>query len=143
MRKTATHLLSSPNPAMLEMRILANYGADKRFAFLRGRWTRSWKLIKAQSTVGTEKNRLSSPRAPGGLGGLEGYGDSDGDSGDEGDGETKEKVKSPEHEPIPEARTDKECLSEAKLSEEEIKAARRAKVKEWAKNRRALKAGPG
>ena len=50
MRKTAaTHLLSSPNPVVLELRILANDGADLRFAFLRGRWSRSWDSIKAQA----------------------------------------------------------------------------------------------
>ncbi|KAJ7074808.1 hypothetical protein C8F01DRAFT_1205653 [Mycena amicta] len=49
-------------PAQLEMRILANYGADKRFAFLRGRW-------KADSKGSTLV----------GLGNLAGYGDSDSD----------------------------------------------------------------
>ncbi|KIL63732.1 hypothetical protein M378DRAFT_186945 [Amanita muscaria Koide BX008] len=46
MRRTAVHLHSSPNPAQLEMRILANHGADKRFAFLRGRWSHAWRLAK-------------------------------------------------------------------------------------------------
>ncbi|KAI6103754.1 hypothetical protein EDD16DRAFT_1582823, partial [Pisolithus croceorrhizus] len=46
LRRTAVHIISSPNPAQLEMRILANHGADKRFAFLRGRWSRKWKVAK-------------------------------------------------------------------------------------------------
>ncbi|KAI9569304.1 hypothetical protein HD554DRAFT_603053 [Boletus coccyginus] len=38
---TASHIISSPNHAQLEMRILANYyGTDKTFAFLRGRCSR-------------------------------------------------------------------------------------------------------
>lgn len=40
LRRTTVHIISSPNPAQLEMRILANHGPDKRFAFLRGRLLR-------------------------------------------------------------------------------------------------------
>ncbi|KIM61014.1 hypothetical protein SCLCIDRAFT_919647 [Scleroderma citrinum Foug A] len=32
--------------AQLEMRIMANHGADKRFAFLRGRWSPTWNAAK-------------------------------------------------------------------------------------------------
>jgi len=49
MKRTAVHLHSSPNPAQLEMRILANHGADKRFAFLRGRWSRAWRTTKERA----------------------------------------------------------------------------------------------
>ncbi|KAF5338842.1 hypothetical protein D9758_015569 [Tetrapyrgos nigripes] len=35
MRRTTKSILASPNPAQLEMGILANHGGDKRFAFLR------------------------------------------------------------------------------------------------------------
>lgn len=40
LRRTTVHIISPPNPAQLEMRILANHGPDKRFAFLRGRLLR-------------------------------------------------------------------------------------------------------
>jgi len=49
MERTATHLVASPNPGQLEMRILTNHGADDRFAFLRGRWKDSWQKIKANA----------------------------------------------------------------------------------------------
>ncbi|KIJ26818.1 hypothetical protein M422DRAFT_785124 [Sphaerobolus stellatus SS14] len=49
MERTATHLTDSPNPGQLEMRILANHGADSRFAFLRGRWKNSWQKIKSDA----------------------------------------------------------------------------------------------
>jgi len=71
MRRTATHLISSPNPAQLEMRILANHGADKRFSFLRGRWSRFWKSTKAH---------LKQEKEGAGLGDLAGYGSGESDS---------------------------------------------------------------
>lgn len=72
-------MLSSPNPAQLEMRILANHGADKRFAFLRGRWSRTWRMIKekarqekiAHSAQSTQVSQTA------GLSGLAAYGDSE------------------------------------------------------------------
>ncbi|EIW74225.1 hypothetical protein CONPUDRAFT_170245 [Coniophora puteana RWD-64-598 SS2] len=102
MRRTATHLSTSPNPAQLEMRILANHGADRRFAFLRGRWSRAWKLAKAKAAFfessSSSKTRGSPPASAAvsatlamkgassgsGLVGLTSYGDSDSDA-DESD----------------------------------------------------------
>ena len=75
MQRTALHIQSSPNPAQLEMRILANHGADRRFAFLRGRWSKCWKDMTDRARKETAKQD-----EPAGLGGLAGYG-SDGDSG--------------------------------------------------------------
>lgn len=60
MHRTATHLLTSPNAAQLEMRILANHGADKRFAFLRGRWSRAWQITKARIKLGMEAEKARS-----------------------------------------------------------------------------------
>src|SRR5262245_9501806 len=90
MRRTAAHLCSSPNPAQLEMRILANHGGDKRFAFLRGRWSHAWRKVKLK--VRNEKEEEKQKSSESGLGGLAAYGDSDGESGDpEGsDGEQKQ-----------------------------------------------------
>jgi hypothetical protein len=97
MRRTASHLASSPNPAQLEMRILANHGTDKRFAFLRGRWSRAWKTAKARIRIEQEEEKRKKERAEKdktGLGGLTGYGDSEdeSDSGEEGQHHSKELV---------------------------------------------------
>ncbi|ORX36786.1 hypothetical protein BD324DRAFT_468360 [Kockovaella imperatae] len=46
MSHTAMSLSKSPNPSLLEMRILANHSTDERFAFLRGRWKDIWVRIK-------------------------------------------------------------------------------------------------
>ncbi|KAG2352692.1 hypothetical protein BDR07DRAFT_816711 [Suillus spraguei] len=89
MKRTALHLLSSPNPAQLEMRILANHGADKRFAFLRGRWSRAWRMAKERLRQEKLGQSAQSPRASWnvGLGGLAAYGDSD-DEEESENGET-------------------------------------------------------
>ncbi|TRM66742.1 hypothetical protein BD626DRAFT_396886 [Schizophyllum amplum] len=121
MHKTAKHVASSPNPAQLEMRILANFGGDKKFAFLRGRWSRAW--ANARRLARQEQDQAENP-TPVTLGGLGDYGDSDDDSDQE---------PSPP-EPIPPA---KPAVNET--GSEEIKAARRAKLKEWAEQRRREK----
>ncbi|KAF9244466.1 hypothetical protein BU15DRAFT_71452 [Melanogaster broomeanus] len=86
-RKTASHIISSPNPAQLEMRILANYGADKRFAFLRGRWSRAWRMEKERVRQQKEEaaKETKPPPAVTSLGGLVSYGDSDGGSEESAD----------------------------------------------------------
>ncbi|KIK36202.1 hypothetical protein CY34DRAFT_533995 [Suillus luteus UH-Slu-Lm8-n1] len=88
MKRTALHLISSPNPAQLEMRILANHGADKRFAFLRGRWSRTWRTTKERLRQEKINQSAQSLRASRNvvLGGLAAYGDSD----DEGSKEESE-----------------------------------------------------
>jgi len=81
MQRTALHIQSSPNPAQLEMRILANHGADHRFAFLRGRWSRFWEAMTDNARETLKRDE------PAGLGGLAGYGsddDSDADNGEKG-----------------------------------------------------------
>ncbi|KAI6111679.1 hypothetical protein EDD17DRAFT_1760740 [Pisolithus thermaeus] len=94
-RRTAVHIMSSPNPAQLEMRILANHGADKRSAFLRGGWSRAWKVAKElarqERREARESERTENPSGSSSLQGLiVGYGDSE-ESGDEsGEGETAE-----------------------------------------------------
>ena len=90
MRRTASHIMSSPNAAQLEMRILANHGADPRFAFLRGRWSRAWRLTKGKLRLELEaerkrKEELAQKSSSATLGGLAGYGSSgEDDSEDEG-----------------------------------------------------------
>ena len=46
LRRTAAHIVSSPNSAQLEMHILVNHCVDKWFAFLRGRWSWAWNTAK-------------------------------------------------------------------------------------------------
>ena len=49
MDRTARAVAAAANGAQLEMRILANHGGDKRFAFLRGRWARAWAAAGARA----------------------------------------------------------------------------------------------
>lgn len=82
MQRTALHIQSSPNPAQLEMRILANHGGDHRFAFLRGRWSKYWNAVTDHT-----RTELLKRDEPAGLGGLAGYGsddDSDAENGAQG-----------------------------------------------------------
>jgi hypothetical protein len=97
------------------MRILANHGADKRFAFLKGRWSRSWRLIKAKLRVEQKQKEREEKqeKETKGLGVLTGY---DSGSEDESDGEVVQKADS--------------------LEAEEKKELRRQKAKEWSLQRR-------
>ncbi|WVR07158.1 hypothetical protein IAU60_004199 [Kwoniella sp. DSM 27419] len=80
MRHTALALASSPNPSVLELRILANHASDDRFSFLRGRYKDAWEGVKAELRRTREEQRRAEERKKGlGLGGLGGY-DSDSDS---------------------------------------------------------------
>ena len=81
MRRTASHIASSPNPTQLEMRILANHGSDPRFAFLKGRWARAWRDVQVRLRVKKENeekaarssNSTNTPSTVG-LTGLDSYG---------------------------------------------------------------------
>ena len=137
MRRTATHVLSSPNPAQLEMRILANHGADARFAFLKGRWARAWRLAKAHAQLARAK---AQEKAQGkvGLGGLAGYGGSDSESGgEESTPEAGAALEDAAAEPdAVSVQLPAENIDTPDVVEDEIKAARRARAREWAEKRR-------
>lgn len=144
MRRTALHILNSPNAGQLEMRILANHGADRRFAFLKGRWSRAWKIAKGHVRLDLEKEKAHkadvSSETGGGLGGLTGYGDSD----DEGTSTSSGKGVEGMHEDERGSRDESgnACSSEPTKDDDEIvKSARRARAKEWAEKRRALQPG--
>jgi hypothetical protein len=127
MGRTAAHLLSSPNPAQLEMRILANHGANKRFAFLKGRWSRSWRLIQAELRIEKkEKERRERKEKEHGLGMLAGY---DSDSGSNEVNATEEEQNQSNQQ------KEKACESEIEAKKE----MRRQKAKEWAERRRTEK----
>lgn len=136
MKRTALHLLSSPNPAQLEMRILANHGADKRFAFLRGRWSRAWRMTKErlrQEKVDQSAQSLRASRNVG-LGGLAAYGDSD----DEGSEEDSESGETSPFKVSESSATALDSLENRNVRLEEAEQeARRARAREWAAQRRA------
>jgi len=138
MRRTATHILTSPNPAQLEMRILANHGADRRFAFLRGRWSRAWKIMQSHVRMDMEKAKVKKEvQSEDGLGGLTGYGDSD----DEASSEKNDKEDDePSGEAVGGVNLERSEDAESdRGNEEKVKKARRARAKEWAERRRTLK----
>lgn len=141
MRRTAAHVLASPTPAQLEMRILANHGADARFAFLRGRWSRAWKITKGRARLEIEaqkKEKEEKEKQKAGLGGLAGYGDSDEDSGDADDEEPQQPYVVETRLVQAESTTSVETPpDQAAASDEAAKEARRARAREWAEKRRA------
>ncbi|KIJ19597.1 hypothetical protein PAXINDRAFT_69391 [Paxillus involutus ATCC 200175] len=123
-RRTASHVISSPNPAQLEMRILANHGVDKRFAFLRGRWSRAWRMEKERvRQQKAEEEEAKETKTP--LGGLVAYGDSDAGSEESVDKTGAEET------------AGASSLQEDPDDEEALKEARRARAREWAARRRA------
>ncbi|GJE99686.1 hypothetical protein PsYK624_159570 [Phanerochaete sordida] len=139
MRRTATHLLTSPNRAQLEARILANHGADARFAFLRGRWARAWRTELGRVRLVQQEERRKEEEAKGakvGLGALGGYGDSDDgeDEDDDGKGSSEgEAVEDVQAVPTMDATIEPSA-------DDALKEARRARAREWAAQRKAAAA---
>ncbi|ORY34110.1 hypothetical protein BCR39DRAFT_518528 [Naematelia encephala] len=92
MHHTATSLLASPNPRILELRIMTHHASDPRFNFLRGRHPLAWARIKAQVKV--EKAKKEDPerikREQGKVAGLVGGYESDSEDEDEDEGEPKD-----------------------------------------------------
>ncbi|KAI0062523.1 hypothetical protein BV25DRAFT_641336 [Artomyces pyxidatus] len=143
MRRTATHVLATPNSAHLEMRILANHGADPRFAFLRGRWARAWARVKAEARRSIAEQEAAKQKAKG-IGGLMDYADSDEDS-DAPNDEASDTRADVSHE-APDGAAIDTPASEGRNSggsqedaEQAAKEARRARAKQWAEARRAMK----
>ncbi|KIJ62464.1 hypothetical protein HYDPIDRAFT_114591 [Hydnomerulius pinastri MD-312] len=135
LRRTASHIISSPNPAQLEMRILANYGTDKRFAFLRGRWSRAWRVEKERARQQAEEAKKVRPvPSKTVLGGLVGYGDSDDSSSDAADEAVAEHA--------PNTSSLQTQQEDANIVEDAQKEARRAKAREWVARHRAEQALP-
>ncbi|KAI0919503.1 hypothetical protein AcV5_001555 [Taiwanofungus camphoratus] len=139
MRRTASHILTSPNPAQLEMRILANHGADRRFAFLKGRWSRTWRILKGHARMEMAKEKSEKPFLAS-LGGLAGYGDSDEEGSVESEGNKGcHELNNPLARAVnsgEQARSDKDV--EQGKEDDEVKKARRARAREWAEKRRIL-----
>lgn len=77
------------------MRVLANHAADKQFAFLRGRWSRAWKVAKELARQKRREARESEqPDKPSGSSSLPGlivgYGDSEESGNEPSEGEVAE-----------------------------------------------------
>ncbi|KAF8634674.1 hypothetical protein AX15_000775 [Amanita polypyramis BW_CC] len=148
MRRTATHLQSSPNPAQLEMRILANHGADKRFAFLRGRWSHAWRLTKSKARQQAEEEAAKDGAAredealqpSSSLGALAGYGDSD--ESDSHSHYGNEVEPADQGAPARVAGKDETPLDGVEADGASIKEARRARAKIWAESRRLARDSP-
>jgi len=103
------------------MRILANHGADKRFAFLKGRWSHAWLILKAKIRAEREKKEQQKKS---GLGMLASY-DSELDEDDRVSSE------------IGENGVEQDDAKVDKAVDETKKELRRQKAKEWAEKRRA------
>ncbi|KAI5991967.1 hypothetical protein EDD15DRAFT_1070540 [Pisolithus albus] len=135
-RRTAVHVISSPNPAQPEMRILANHGADKRFAFLRGRWSRAWKVAKELARQERRAREFEKEEElPSGSSSLQGlivgYGDSE-ESGDEpSEGEAAE------DEAVNVSKSGLRGRDGTSSDEMDRQKARRERAREWSARRRA------
>lgn len=132
------------------MRILANHGGDKRFAFLRGRWASAWNAARARVQV--QKTREEKEAAGKmGLGGLADYGDSDEESNATNEESGQEGLRletraTPVEEGLrpgaPSSLVDVEVEPEEGENDDDdgvdaaVKAARKWRAKEWAEMRR-------
>lgn len=146
MMHTATSLLASPNPRILESRILTNHARDERFEFLKGRWKLTWDRTKKDATA--KKDLLSgrSEKEKKSVGTLIGdYASSD---EDESDAQTPPPPPGEEMPPSP-ADLVEEMMESAQVEaevdktgevevDEEKKRIRRLKAEEW-KRQRALR----
>ncbi|KAI6033579.1 hypothetical protein PISMIDRAFT_684521 [Pisolithus microcarpus 441] len=133
LRRTAVHIISSPNPAQLEMRILANHGADKRFAFLRGRWSRAWKVAKELARQERRARESEQPDKPSGSsqGVIVGYGDSEGSGDEPSEGEAVE------DEVVNLSKSRLRGSDGTSSDKTDRQKARRERAKEWSARRRA------
>ncbi|ODO08049.1 hypothetical protein I350_03632 [Cryptococcus amylolentus CBS 6273] len=132
MAHTALALSGSPNPSVLEIRILTNHSNDERFAFLRGRYRKAWEAAKGKVKREKEEKARKEERERG-LGGLGGYG-SGSESESEGTPEPPhdEPPPPPEDDPLP-------PLPPANDDEEEKKRQRRLRAEEWKRKRAEAK----
>lgn len=88
MSHTATALYASPNPQILESRILLNHAQDPRFEFLRGRWGDTWQSVKRDTRAKKDLMSGRSEREKKAVGGLIGGYESDSDSGSDSDSDS-------------------------------------------------------
>ena len=139
MKRTATHLVSSPNTAQLEMRILANHGGDKRFAFLRGRWSRAWNVAKAKARKEKEeKAAAEESKQSAGLGILTGYGSDDGSASEQENQDGASGATDAQGSSV-KGLIDAREVGHKEVDEEAAKEARRKRLKAWKEQRKVSK----
>lgn len=134
MKKLHLTLSASPDPSLLEMRILANHGVDPRFSFLRkgGKFREVWDQLRKEVDTVKENPMVASGS------GLVAYG-SDSEEEVEGVDEVEE-VKTKVHvvdvgNGEPELEVALKVTVEDKLKQE-LKA---EKAREWARKRKAAR----
>ncbi|WRT66244.1 uncharacterized protein IL334_003197 [Kwoniella shivajii] len=80
MQHTAKAISISPNPSILELRILTNHSKDDRFLFLKGQYKKTWEKVKDDLRKKNDEEKRKQEKIKG-LGGLGNYAsDSDSDS---------------------------------------------------------------
>lgn len=118
MEHTAKSLLTSPNPQVLELRILTHHAGDARFSFLKGRYKDTWEAIKRGEKPKDPKSDAASSKS--GLGGLMGdYGDSESEDSD-GQERVSEPPSPPPLPPAPPHPEHDKSSSDASVEEEEV-----------------------
>jgi hypothetical protein len=159
MQHTAASLLKSPNPKVLESRILMNHTSDERFEFLRGRWKLTWERTKkdarAKHDLLSGKNEKEK-KSVGSL--IGGYESSDEDDEDEEAGGPPTMSPPPpppdiDLPPLPEEGDPTNASSDSRIEattatedatpieeEEERQRLRRLKAEEWKRKRAEAKA---
>jgi hypothetical protein len=141
MSHTALSMSSSPNPQLLEIRILANHAKDERFSFLRGRYKHVWEKVKMEVRQAKREKEKGKEI---GLGGL--MGDYDSDESEEEQIEDEEIPPEPDvSPPSPPSLLDDQSPPEAagirttqdfhEDEEETKRRIRREKVEEWKRAR--------
>ena len=156
MSHTALSLSASPNPRLLEMRILTHHVGDERFAFLKGKWKNSWERLKNEAR--RDKDRPGEEKAMSAL--VGGYESSEeGDEGDDGemrDGDKRPPPPPPDADLPPEppeapisendspsegtkVHGPEQDVKDAVGNDEEKKSLRRQRAEEWKRKRAAQK----
>ena len=135
MTKLAGTLAASPDPNLLELRILANHGSDPRFAFLRkgGKWANHWADLRAPKPPPPLAAVERSEPVGGGLG-LVAY-ESDADDESDGKAERPVEVLSPTND-TGKCVVDEAVANEFDEAERARKEAKAEKARAWAAKRK-------
>ncbi|SJX65899.1 uncharacterized protein SRS1_16452 [Sporisorium reilianum f. sp. reilianum] len=152
MQRTARAVASSSNASLLELKILANHGADARFAFLRNdagmqpKWSAVWEALKtSKGEMGYDAalnmcdDRGVKPSSSAG-GALVAYDDSDSDS--QSDPQPEPKAASTESPPTTAATQPPTTPDDASLKKKQKQAERLARAKQWLLTRASHSTSP-
>jgi hypothetical protein len=155
MQHTAASLLKSPNPRVLESRILMNHTSDERFEFLRGRWKLTWERTKKDARAKHDLISGKGEKEKKSVGSLiGGYESSDEDEEEEGGPPTMSPPPPPPDIDLPPLPKESDLIDAASESHIEPEAAeqatsvaeeedrqrlRRLKAEEWKRKRAEAK----